>query len=313
MLKGEKILITGLTGNLGGTIAEQLAKDNEVWGLARYTRAGQREYWEKAGVKTVVGDFAKNQLDGVPKDCKYVLHIAANTAFSVPYEQSMEDNADGVAFLMSHCRTAKAFLHVSTVGVYARGPSPDYRFKEDDPVGSGTLGQYTGTKIAGEGVAHAMSRLLSLPTIIARMAVQYGTYKDGGMPAIFLKMILQGKPIPMSSIWPNAHSLISNDDCVRSIEPFLNAAAVPAVTVNWGGDVVVPSKELLDYLSELSGVPYKTVTVDSPNMAGFPIDPTKRQAITGPCQVEWRAGIKKLYEALHEKLRAAPAAASSNW
>jgi UDP-glucuronate 4-epimerase len=310
-MKNQKILITGLTGNLGGTIAEVLAKDNEVWGLARYTREGQREYWENAGVKTIVGDFSKNELDGVPTDFAYVLHIAANTSFNSSVEQSLQDNADGVAFLMQHCRNAKAFLHCSTVGVYAPHPDPDHLFNEEDPLGSVTLGMYTGTKLAGEGVAHAMSRLLDLPTIICRMAVQYGAYKDGGMPGIFLKLMLAGKPVPFSAKWPNAHSLISNDDCVF-IEPLLGAATVPATIVNWGGDTVTPTTELLEYLSELSGAEVKTMVVDSPNIAGFPVDPAKRLAITGPCQVDWRVGVKQMYEDIHQRLRDA-AGGPSNW
>jgi UDP-glucuronate 4-epimerase len=307
MLKGEKILITGLTGNLGGTIAEELAKDNEVWGLARFSRAGQREYWEKAGVKTIVGDYGANELGGVPKDCKYVLHIAADCR---PDSEAagMRANAEGLAFLMDHCKKAKAFMSVSTVGVYANSGDPNHLYNEKDVTGSGTLGHYTGTKLAGEGVANAMARLLNLPTVIARMAVQYGHYKEFGLPGHLLRIILAGKPVPLSSIWTNRHSLISNDDCVRFIEPLLAAASVPATTVNWCGDVAIPAKEMCDYLGELAGVKV-TYTTTEAGWSSFPADPAKRLAITGPCQVEWRDGIRKMYEAVNAQMRAELAAA----
>jgi nucleoside-diphosphate-sugar epimerase len=43
MLSGEKILITGVTGMVPLPIAEFLARDNEVWGIARFTnREGGR-------------------------------------------------------------------------------------------------------------------------------------------------------------------------------------------------------------------------------------------------------------------------------
>jgi nucleoside-diphosphate-sugar epimerase len=41
------------------------------------------------------------------------------------------------------------------------------------------MGHYTGTKAAGEGAVRAMARVLSLPTVICRMDVQYGTWRQG--------------------------------------------------------------------------------------------------------------------------------------
>ena len=36
MLSGEKILITGPAGQIAFPLAEHLAADNEVWGIARF-------------------------------------------------------------------------------------------------------------------------------------------------------------------------------------------------------------------------------------------------------------------------------------
>jgi UDP-glucuronate 4-epimerase len=35
MISGQKILITGASGTLGGMLGRFLAKENEVWGMAR--------------------------------------------------------------------------------------------------------------------------------------------------------------------------------------------------------------------------------------------------------------------------------------
>ena len=40
MLNKEKILITGVTGKIAFPIARSLAKDNEVWGVARMSSPG---------------------------------------------------------------------------------------------------------------------------------------------------------------------------------------------------------------------------------------------------------------------------------
>ena len=43
MLKNQKILMTGTTGQVGESLALGLAPHNEVWGLARYSKSGSRE------------------------------------------------------------------------------------------------------------------------------------------------------------------------------------------------------------------------------------------------------------------------------
>lgn len=305
MLEDKKILITGLTGKLGGTMADALVRDNELWGYARYSQPGQLEYWQNAGVKTVVGDFARNELTGLPDDFDYVIHVAANTR-PTSVEQGMQDNSDGVGILMNHCRKARAFLHVSTIGVAAQKTDMGL-FREEDDVGNASLPYYTGTKLAGEGVARAFCRVLDLPTIICRMCVQYGTYQEGGLPGQILKMLLAGKTIPLRRGWDQRSALISNDDVVRFIEPTLAAASVPATTINWGGDVNVPQEEVITYLAELAGIEPKWEYVDEGGWPSFPIDPTRRIAVTGPCQVEWKDGLKQMYDALHERLRASSA------
>jgi len=47
----------------------------------------------------------------------------------------------------------------------------------------------------------------------------------------------------------------TNGDVVRQVEPPAErGGAVPATIVNWDGDEGVEYRELLDYMSELSGV-----------------------------------------------------------
>ena len=40
MLQGEKILITGPAGQIAFPMTEYLARDNEVWGVARFSEPG---------------------------------------------------------------------------------------------------------------------------------------------------------------------------------------------------------------------------------------------------------------------------------
>lgn len=132
MLKGKKILVTGLTGNFGGSLAYALARDNDVWGFARFGRPGQQKYWEGVGVHTVVGDCAASAYPGLPDDFDYVIHSAADTQ-PASFEAGMRGNAEAPARLMAHCRKARAFMHISTAAMYAMHPDPRHEYTEEDP------------------------------------------------------------------------------------------------------------------------------------------------------------------------------------
>lgn len=309
MLSGHKILVTGLTGNLGGSLARALASDNRVWGLARYTRPGQREFWDEAGVRTVAGDFADGRFDGVPDDFDYVIHSGANTA-PATFEDGMRDNAVGAALLMAHCRKARAFLHWSAAAVYAEHPDRDHWYTEEDLTGSCGMGHYNGTKLAAEGAVRAMAMHLQLPTIICRLGVQYGVYRLGGLPGIFLSMLLGGANVPLPARQRNLHMLISDDDIVRFLEPTLGAARVPAVTINYGGDEPVSAVDMIEYLAKLAGRKADYQFTDTLNYPTVKLDPTRRKAITGPCRVPWREGFERMYEGLKDRVSLAGIAPS---
>lgn len=307
MLDGRKVLITGHTGRLGGSVATAFAQRCELWGLARYSASGQRDYWEAQGVRTVVGDYARDDLKALlPTDFDYVLHLAANT-YPQTMADGLRDNAEGVGLLMSHCRAAKAFLHVSTVGVYAPNPDPHHLYSETDPLGGAQYQPvYTGSKLAGEGVAMACARMFALPTVICRLGSQYGDYADGGLPGIMLSMLEAGRPIPVATPDDAYIALVSNDDVVDFIEPSLQAASIPARIINWVGDEVTSFREVIDHLAALAGV-VPQYTGNTNDWASFRVDTTERRRITGPCKVPWREGLARLHAARESRGTTSPA------
>ena len=58
MLRGEKILITGPTSQVGFPILRALCDDNEVHGLARFRRSRDRERIEALGARAWSIDLA---------------------------------------------------------------------------------------------------------------------------------------------------------------------------------------------------------------------------------------------------------------
>src|SRR6202021_3005463 len=75
-LSGRKIVVTGVTGQVARPLAISLARDNEVYGAARFTDAAARQALEAAGVHCVTVDLAAGDVTALPVDAEFVLNFA---------------------------------------------------------------------------------------------------------------------------------------------------------------------------------------------------------------------------------------------
>jgi len=303
MLAGKKVLLTGLTGRIGAAIAERFAASCELWGLARYTREGSLEEAKALGVIPVRGDYASGQLAELPTDFDYVLHVAADVA-PKSAEAGMAANSDGAAYLMKHCRAAKAFLHVSATGIYKQNPDPHFAYAETAELGGFYGGQYAPTKLAGEGAARAAAIILELPTVICRQNVQYGgPHVNGGLIDRYLDLFVETGEAFLPPEGPLIIGPIHEDDICDLVEPCLGIAAVPPPMVHWSGDELVDWQELFEYAGQLLVKAPKFTR--KPEFA-FPNcypDPTERRLLAGPCKVTWKEGVRRSLELRHPGLR----------
>ena len=300
-LRNEKILITGPAGQIAFPLAARLAQDNEVWGIARFGDTSTRERVEKAGIQTRVIDLAEPRWGDLPDDFSYVLHLAAAIIPGNDYDKALRINAEGTGKVMERHRNAKACLMMSTCGVYLSPEDGDRALLEGDPLG-GSHQPYAPTycvsKIAQESVARFAAESFGLPTTIARMNAAYGD--NGGYPAMLADMIVAGQPIAM---FPG-HSLCSpihEDDIFAHTPGLLAAAATPATITNWGGDVPVSVRELSEYIGALLGKDVKC-SESGDGIHQYNLDPTRRTALAGPCEVDWKDGVRRMLIARHPEL-----------
>ena len=117
MPSDRKILITGLTGQIGHPVAVFLARDNEVWGVARYSADGSRERAEAIGVHPHVADLETGDYGDLPTDFTHLVHFAAWQGPTPDFDRAMRANAEATGLLMAHCRHAAAAPIASTTPV----------------------------------------------------------------------------------------------------------------------------------------------------------------------------------------------------
>ena len=297
-LRNARILVTGATGQVALPVAVALAQENEVVAIARFTDADKRAQLERGGVRCVSVDLARGSLDGVPRDVEYVCNFAV--VKSNRWEVDLAGNAEAAGLLMAHCRTARAFLHCSSTGVYeAAGGAPQ---RETDPLGDNhrvMMPTYSISKIAAEAVVRSTCRIFEVPTTIARLNVPYGD--QGGWPAFHLALILDGRPVPVHPDGPSRFNPIHDDDIIATLPGMLAVASVPSTIVNWGGDEETSVEEWCAYLAELVG---RDVQFDRTlgTIGGIPTDNTKRRALVGATSVAWKDGMRRMVGALHPEL-----------
>lgn len=297
MISGEKILVSGATGMVGGPLARHLAKDNEVWGAARFSDPAKRQALEEAGITTRAVDVGSGDFSELPTDFTYVLHVNWMRAGLDHLQEAIRANIEGVGLLMQHTRKAKASLVMSGMPVYTPNPDPTHLFTESDPIGASSYA-YAPTspysKAGVEAVARFCARAFDMRTVIMRLNSVTGP--SNSFPAQIIRGVLGDRPL-QAPHENNMQSPIHIDDMKWQVEPLLAAASNPATIVNWGGDEHMSVQDWVAKTNQWSG---KSAVVEARPVAGAPVanaaDPTFRKSITGPCRVSFWDDFRRLYD-----------------
>jgi UDP-glucuronate 4-epimerase len=298
-IRGARILVTGVTSEVAKPVALALAQDNEVFGAARFRDPAAREPLHAGGVTTVRMDLVHADLDDLPDSVDYVAHFAVVKSGKWPVD--LDGNVSGLAYLMERFQDARAFLHCSTTAVYQ--PDGHNEMSEDSPLGDSHRNYYLPTysisKIAAEATARHGARRYDLPTTIARLNVPYGD--GGGWPAFHLALMAAGSPIGVHPDAPSVFQPIHTEDIVATVPTLLEIAAVPATTVNWGGEEKVSIEEWTAYLGELTGLTAELVTTEQ-SLQSVELNLDRMHELVGRSTVPWRDGMRRMVEAMRPDL-----------
>jgi nucleoside-diphosphate-sugar epimerase len=299
MLEGQRILVTGATGQVARPLTERLNERNDVVAAARFSDPQAKQELEAQGIQTAYFSMGEADLSGLP-DVDYVIHCGCNTDPQTP-EIGLHQNAEGTGFLMERYRDVKAFLHMSTSGVYHGEASGKDAVRETDTLGgySSFSPHYAMSKLAAEAVVRFQARKLELPTIITRLDVAYGTRGHGGVPMILYEFMKNGMAYRRAEASESYCTPIHEDDIARQVEALTSSAAVPARIVNLGGDDVVSVEEMIRYIELLTGLTMKIEVGEDASWGPKVLDNSLRKQLGGPCEVSWQEGIASALRKRH--------------
>jgi nucleoside-diphosphate-sugar epimerase len=288
-LSGKRVMVTGASGLVALPVAVELAKDNEVYAVARYSRPEQRKLVEAAGAQAVSFDLANPDLSSLPKSVDVVINYAVlppsnkNLAYDV--------NIGATGRLARRYRDCEAFVHGSTGSLYEYlGEKP---MREEDPYGlHSSTENYAASKIGAEYLLKHLSEDYQLPVTMVRIFSFYGP--RGGGVTERVDRVAKGLPV---SVYPgvrNVHTPLYEDDYVEKTIAAAGIAKVGCEIVNLGGSEAVTTQEYCQMAGEILG----KEPIFAENSTAWPIwaDTTKMEKLLGPSKVSVREGVRRVIE-----------------
>lgn len=271
-----KILVTGCAGFIGMHTSQYLLNQgHEVVGIDNLNDyySPQLKLDRLAKIQDIKG-FSFQKMDIVDADAinrlftenafDRVVHLAAQAGvrYSIVNPKAyIDSNVTGFFNILEACRHNKIqhLVYASSSSVY--GQNTKLPYSESDQVDH-PVSLYAATKKSNELMAHAYSHLYGFPTTGLRFFTVYGPWGRPDMsPYIFIKAILEKKPIQLFNYGNMSRDFTYIDDIVRGVVEVL---AKPASkenndglhrVFNIGNHQPVQLTEYLKTMEEVAGVP----------------------------------------------------------
>ncbi|MBR9772632.1 protein CapI [Halomonas litopenaei] len=268
-----KVLVTGMAGFIGSTLAARLARDGlEVVGVDNLNdyydvslkKARLARLEKLQNVRFVRLDLADREgVDRLFADERFdrVVHLAAQAGvrYSLTHPHAYVDaNLVGHLNVLEGCRHQQVehLLYASSSSVYGMNQVVPFATRDnvDHPVSL-----YAATKKANELMAHTYSHLYGLPTTGLRFFTVYGPWGRPDMAMfLFTKAILEGRPIDVYNHGEMSRDFTYVDDIVEGIVRLLEV--VPSAD---------PDAGVVDDSPDRSSAPYALYNIGHGSPVGL--------------------------------------------
>jgi UDP-glucose 4-epimerase len=267
---GQRVLITGGLGFIGSNLAARLLREGARVTLCDAMIAGYGG--NPANIREIRSDVVVDGADvrdepamaRLVADCDVIFHLAAQVShvksLSDPYPD-IDINIKGTAALLEACRKsnpAAIVVRSGTRGQY--GPAVRLPVSEEAP--SDPRGIYEISQLSAEMICRTYTRIHGVRTVPLRLTNVYGPrgqmrHSQFGVVNWFVRLALEGRPIPIFGSGKILRDFLYVDDCVEAL---LAAAREPKAVgeiLNVGHDKASTFLEVAEILREL--VPGTTI------------------------------------------------------
>ncbi|MCC6580430.1 MAG: GDP-mannose 4,6-dehydratase [Phycisphaeraceae bacterium] len=260
------ILVTGAAGFIGSHLSQRLLALNwRVVGLDNFN-----DFYDPALKRRNVEAITDKRFSIVDGDIRdrdtvqdvfartrpeAVIHLAAMAGVRPSIEQPalyVKVNLDGTNHLLDAAahHGVRRFVFASSSSVY--GNNPKVPFAETDFVDH-PISPYAATKKAGELLCHTYWHLYKLPTFCLRFFTVFGPRQRPDLAiGKFLRMVSEGKPIPIFGDGTTSRDYTYIDDIVTGIVAALDKCDRYRV-YNLGGDHPVTLTQLVETVQKVVG------------------------------------------------------------
>jgi len=264
VFKNKKVIVTGGAGFIGSHICEALVGFGaEVYSLDDYSAGKEKNIAFLSAYSNFhplrMDVTAVEGMDRVFDGASFVFHNAAskkNICMKDP-KRDLRVNAEGTLNLLqyAHKHSVQRFIHASTGSVY--GEPTIFPTTESHPLRP--VSYYGVSKLAGERYVDVFNRLYGVNTTILRYFHVYGTRQEsnefGGVVSIFIRNILEGKPLIVSGDGTQVRSFTWVKDLVAANLAAATTEGAIGKAYNAASGIRVSINELAEGIARLMKVP----------------------------------------------------------
>ena len=319
-LAGKNVLVTGGLGFIGSNLAIRLVRDGARVAVCDAMIPGYGG--NEANVREVERDLEIHRSDVRDEDemarlvagRDVVFHLAAQVShvlsLSNPYPD-IDINIKGTATVLEACRKRNPEALVVRSGTRGQyGPAVRMPVAEDAP--ADPRGIYEISQLSAEMICRTYTRIHGIRTVPLRLTNVYGPrgqmkHSHFGVVNWFVRLALEGQPIPIFGTGKILRDFLYVDDCVDAL---VAAACEPATVgeiVNVGNDRSSTFLEVAEILREIVPGTEIVFTDFSPERKAqepgdFVSDISKIRRLTGwSPRVELREGLARTVDFYRER------------
>lgn len=263
-LAGKRVLITGGLGFIGSNLAQRLVRDGARVAVCDAMIEGYGGNF--ANVAEIRSDLEVHLSDvrdeaemaRLVEGQDVVFHLAAQVShvlsLSNPYPD-IDINIKGTAALLEACRKRNPGALVVRSGTRGQyGPAVRLPVSEETP--DDPRGIYEISQLSAEMICRTYTRIHGVRTIPLRLTNVYGPraqmkHSHFGVVNWFVRLALEGRPIPVFGTGRILRDFLYVDDCVEALVAVAAAPSAVGEVVNVGNDRASTFLEVAETLRDV--------------------------------------------------------------